>query len=312
MSNPKALVTGAAGFVGRHTVAELRKQEWDVTPCDINGPMAWTMRDINDLVRWNNFQYDLVVHCAAVGAHRTAIDGQPMTFAQNMRMDASLFEWAIRTQQSRVLYISSSAAYPIELQADLTDDGWTMESVRLDEDEIDLKDPKLADGTYGVTKLTGEHLAAAARAAGVAVTVVRPFSGYGEDQGLEWPFGAFLHRAIDREHPFLIWGDSQQRRDWIHIDDVVKGMLAVADVQENGINDGEPVNLCTGISTSMKDLAMLMMNVAGYDEMTIRVDSSQPMGVMNRVGHPDRFFQYYEPKITIEEGVYRAIKGMSK
>lgn len=304
----KALVTGAAGFVGRHVMAELRRREYDVSPCDINAPMAWTNKDFNDVVRWNNFTYDLVVHCAAAGAHRAAIDGQPYTFTQNMRLDSSLFEWAIRTRQKRVLYISSSAAYPIELQdpnrKDLGID-WTY---HLHEDDIDVTSPQFADGTYGITKLTGEALARATRAAGVPVTVVRPFSGYGEDQGTEWPFGAFVQRIRNGDNPFVIWGSAEQRRDWIHIDDVVNGMLAVA---ESGTED--PVNLCTGQATAMGDLVGLMLEAAGtYDDTQIHVDQSKPLGVLNRVGDPTRFFEYYEPKVSIEEGVHRALKGQDK
>jgi nucleoside-diphosphate-sugar epimerase len=260
--------------------------------------MIQTMKDFNDVVRWNTNVYDLVVHCAAMGAHRAAIDGQPMTFAQNMQLDATLFHWAMRTKQRHVLYISSSAAYPYELQDTITD-------YRLQEDDIELWRPMLADGTYGITKLTGEHLSVAARAAGVPVTVVRPFSGYGEDQGTEWPFGAFVQRIRDSENPFTIWGSAKQRRDWIHIDDVVNGMLAVA---ESGTED--PVNLCTGQGTAMSDLVHLMMNVIGRDAWSIQVDETKPLGVMNRVGDPTRFFEYYQPKVTLEEGVHRAIKQM--
>lgn len=260
--------------------------------------MAWTMHDMHDMIRWNTNVYDLVVHAAAVGAHRVAIDGQPHTFAKNMRMDAALFDWAIRTQQRRVLYISSSAAYPVELQTEDYGDPYA----RLAEYDIDLDNPALADGTYGITKLTGEHLARATRAAGVPVTVVRPFSGYGEDQGTEWPFGAFVQRIRNGDDPFVIWGSSDQRRDWIHIDDVVKGMLAIA---ESGTE--EPVNLCTGVGTSMWELADLMLATVGRIA-EITVDATKPMGVMNRVGQPDRFFEYYEPKVTLEEGVHRALK----
>jgi nucleoside-diphosphate-sugar epimerase len=299
MSKLKALVTGSSGFVGRHTTLKLRKRGYDVHLCDVAAPMIQTMKDFNDVTRWNTNVYDLVVHCAAMGAHRAAIDGQPYTFAQNMRLDSSLFEWAIRTRQKRILYISSSAAYPYELQTMLTED-------RLHEDDIDLNDPQKPDGTYGITKLTGEHLATAARAAGVPVTVVRPFSGYGEDQGTEWPFGAFVERIRNGDNPFVIWGSAHQRRDWIHIDDVVNGMLAVA---ESGTED--PVNLCTGQSTAMGDLVRLMFAVSGHiewDVARIEVDMTKPMGVMNRVGDPTRFFSYYEPTVTLEEGVHRALK----
>lgn len=303
----RALVTGAAGFVGRHTVHELRARGYDVHVCDITGPMAWTMHDFNDVIRWNTNVYDLVVHCAAVGAHRAAIDGQPMTFAQNMQLDAALFHWAIKTRQRRVLYISSSAAYPRELQNVLSDE----HEVRLKEDEIDLNDPRAPFDTYGITKLTGEHLAGAARDCGVPVTVVRPFSGYGEDQGTEWPFGAFVQRIRDGENPFTIWGSAKQQRDWIHIDDVVNGMLAVATAQGEGHHDGEPINLCTGQETAIGDLAILMFQ-AKYDEYdrwpAIVVDETKPLGVLNRVGDPTRFFEYYQPKVTLEDGVYRALK----
>jgi len=309
MTSRTALVTGAAGFVGRHTVTELERQGWDVKGCDIAFPDDRTMRDFNDMVRWNNTVYDLVVHAAAVAPHRVAIDGQPHTFAQNMRLDATLFDWAIRTKQRRVLYISSSAAYPKLIQ-DPERFSWDL---RLEEDEIDLDYPEQPDGTYGITKLTGENLARATRESGVPVTVVRPFSGYGVDQGTDWPFGAFLHRVLDGDNPFVIWGSIKQRRDWIHISDVVRGMLAVADAQQNGINDGEPVNLCTGQATAIGDLALLMMQ-AYYGEYgrfpPIIIDESKPLGVLNRVGDPSRFLKYYEPKVTIEEGVHQAIKQM--
>lgn len=306
MTPQTALVTGAAGFVGRHTVIELEKRGWDVKECDINFPESRVMRDFNDVVRWNETSYDLVVHAAAVAPHRAAIDGKPHTFAQNMRLDATLFDWAIRTQQKRVLYISSSAAYPIILQTHAT----IAEGVRLQEDEIDLDFPEQADGNYGVTKLTGEHLARATTEAGIPVTVVRPFSGYGEDQGADWPFGAFVHRVRNGDNPFTIWGSAIQQRDWIHIDDVVKGMLSIADAHDAGVGDEEPVNLCTGRGTSMIDLARMMFAAAGrfeFDVPNIIVDGTKPMGVMNRVGDPHRFFEYYEPKVTLEEGVHRAL-----
>jgi nucleoside-diphosphate-sugar epimerase len=297
-----ALVTGASGFVGRHVMAELRKRGYDVSPCDINSPMAWTMKDFNDVARWNNFTYDTVVHCAAVGAHRAAIDGQPMSFAQNMQLDAALFHWAMRTKQKRVIYISSSAVYPRDLQDILGGD----HEVRLDEDIIELDNPRAPFDDYGITKLTGEHIAKAARAAGVPVTIVRPFSGYGDDQGPEWPFGAFVRRVYEKEGPFEIWGSVEQVRDWIHIDDVVNGMLAVA---ESGTED--PVNLCTGVGTSMEKLAYMMMSVVGNVRPVISVTDA-PMGVLHRVGDPNRFFEYYEPKVTLEEGVHRALMGYDK
>jgi nucleoside-diphosphate-sugar epimerase len=155
---------------------------------------------------------------------------------------------------------------------------------------------------YGWTKLTGEQLAQQANTTGMIVHVVRPFSGYGEDQSLNFPFRAFVERALNRENPFTIWGDSSQVRDWIHIDDVVQGILQIV---EDDVR--VPVNLCTGVGTSMYQLAMKMCEYLGATP-EIKVDRDAPLGVHYRVGDPTRFHRHYVPRITIDEGVRRALR----
>jgi nucleoside-diphosphate-sugar epimerase len=297
-----ALVTGSAGFVGRHMTAELRERGWDVLPCDIAnavapGTAAARAHDALYLFQTITRPFDLVVHCAARAPHRAAIDGQPMNLAYNLQLDSAMFDWAVRTGQKRVLYLSSSAVYPVNFQTG-GPDHW-----RLHETNTDSEFGIMPDAAYGWTKLTGEKMAAAAAAAGLAVHVVRPFSGYGEDQGEDWPFGAFIGRARRREDPFTIWGTGGQVRDWIHIDDVVGGALAVVDADVR-----EPVNLCTGRGTSMVDLVRMICAEAGYETVTVQTTPDAPSGVAYRVGDPDRFHEIYRPKVSLEEGVARAVR----
>ena len=103
--------------------------------------------------------------------------------------------------------------------------------------------------TYGWAKLTGEMLCEYLRREGLTVTVLRPFSGYGEDQSLDYPFPSFIQRAVSKEDPFQIWGSSLTTRDWIHIEDVVAASLMLAR-DRMSIN----VNLCTGRATSFMEL----------------------------------------------------------
>lgn len=286
----RALVTGAAGFVGRHMTRALLGRGWDVARCDT--VLGWDAYAAfaGDTV------YDLVVHAAAVEPHRAAIDTKPMHRAENLRLDAAMFAWAVRTGQRRVVYLSSPAAYPVALQ-----DGARWD--RLTEEDIDLTRAQEPDAAYGWTKLTGERMAAAAASIGLAVHVVRPFSGYGEDQREDWPFGAFTARARRREDPFVIWGDGSQVRDWIHIDDVVAGTLAVVD---NDVR--EPVNLCTGVGTSMVDLVRLACKVADYSPV-IELHPDKPTGVQYRVGDPTRMNEVYTAEVSLDEGVRRALAG---
>jgi nucleoside-diphosphate-sugar epimerase len=304
-----ALVTGSAGFLGRHFVRQLQQQGYVVAQIDVadarpddgrTGQHGHVIRDALELFSPRGFPIghdDLVIHCAAVSPHRSAIDGTPLTVgAGNLELDAAMFQWAARTKPGRVVYISSSAAYP--KQGQLAKNHWA-----LDEAYIDLEhsqgDP---DAIYGWVKLTGERLAEAYQAQGGAVTVVRPFSGYGEDQSTDFPFGAFVARAQRREDPFVVWGDGTQVRDWVHVDDVVAGTLAAAGQGADG-----PLNICTGVGTSMRELAELVCREAGYSpRLEFRPDA--PVGVAYRVGDPAKLHEIYTPKVTLEEGVRRAVR----
>jgi len=288
-----ALVTGSAGFVGRHMVAELERRGWQVSGVDIADGV-----DALEVFQGDTSVFDLVVHAAARAPHRAAIDGRPATMAYNLMLDAAMFDWAVRTGQRRVLYPSSSAAYPVDLQNDYA----TARPLHEDDIRGGAHNIGRPDAGYGWTKLTGEQMAAAAAAAGLAVHVVRPFSGYGEDQGADWPFGAFVGRARRREDPFRVWGSGEQVRDWIHISDVAAGALAVVDADER-----RPVNLCTGVGTSMRDLVALICQAAGYRPDFATVPDA-PAGVAYRVGDPARMLQHYQPRVSLAEGVARAMR----
>lgn len=285
-----ALVTGSAGFVGRRMVAELLARGCSVVECDIDDRAGGI--DCRELFRVDNTVYDLVVHAAARAPHRAAIDGQPETAVYNCALDAAMFEWVARTRQRRVLYLSSSAVYPASLQVGVP--------VRLAENHrVDG-----ADGppdVYGRVKLSGERMAEAVAAAGVPVHVVRPFSGYGEGQSEDFPFGAFMARAWRREDPFVVWGDGSQVRDWLHVDDLVRAALAVVDADER-----RPVNLCTGRGVSMLELARTVCGAVGHDPVyATRPD--MPAGVAYRVGDPARMHRFHTPRVSLAEGVARAV-----
>lgn len=290
----KVFVTGSAGFVGRYMVEELEQRGCEVYTCDVK--FGDDLLEI--LPQLDNIRFDLVVHLAYHVGGRQAIDGSPMNLAANTMLDAALFDWALRTRQKRVLYFSSSAAYPIVKQNGLY-------PVRLREEMIEYGDAQEPDANYGWAKLTGERMALAAIASNLRVYIVRPFSGYAEDQALDYPFPSLVKRARERTTPFEIWGSQEQVRDWIHITDVVRGSLAVV---KNDVD--EPVNLCTGVGVSMGELANMMGREIGFTP-SIKVLKDMPMGVHYRVGDPSRFLSIYKPRVDIEWGVKRAMRWVA-
>ncbi|MFE0088773.1 NAD-dependent epimerase/dehydratase family protein [Streptomyces sp. NPDC059016] len=290
----RVLLTGAAGFVGRHLHRALLDRGDHVLGIDLNATPLAHSGDALDFFRRDDQRWDLAIHCAAIVGGRASIDGSPLGVATNLALDSWYMRWLVRNRIPRAVYFSSSAAYPVTLQQ-------PGPIRRLRETDIDYEQPGRPDATYGLAKLTGEQLCQYAAAEGTRMTILRPFSGYGEDQDDTYPFPAFIRRAKQRQDPFEIWGSGESTRDWIHISDLVAATLKAVD---EGIN--QPVNLGWGRATSFDDLATLVTATAGYlPDFKHRGDA--PQGVHHRVCDPTRMLDFYVPKVPLEDGVRRAL-----
>jgi nucleoside-diphosphate-sugar epimerase len=287
------LITGSEGFVGRAFQRYFEQGKHSVVRIDIN--KTFHAMDARHFFSFNKHQFDLVIHLAAIVGGRATIEGQPMAVATDLAIDSDFFQWALRTKPKRIVYFSSSAAYPTFLQEQA--------GTQLQERDIDLANIKNPDLTYGWVKLTGEMLANYVRKEGLKISIFRPFSGYGTDQDPAYPFRAFIERGKSKANPFDIWGDGNQTRDFIHIEDVVRATMAGVEA------DVEVANLCTGRATDFNTLAQMVAAQAGYEPAFRRVQDA-PRGVSYRVGDPAYMNTFYTPTISLEEGIARALAGV--
>ena len=285
----KILITGNHGFVGKYFHKRLGPDN-DITGIDIKDGI-----DCRDFFKKDDSQYDLVIHLAAIVGGRESIEGRPMAVADNLSIDSEFFQWCLKTKPKKIVYFSSSAAYPIDLQ---TADS---EKVRLHESDIDFSEHlAMPDMTYGWSKLTGEYLAQFVP----DVHIFRPFSGYSYLQDSTYPFPMYIKRAVKKSDPFEVWGPGTQTRDFIHIEDVVSAVLTAV---EEGITG--PINLGTGRSTSFLELAKMCMDEVGYKgEILTRPD--KPVGCMHRVSDNAKLLSFYTPKITLEAGIIEAVTAL--
>lgn len=242
-----------------------------------------------------------VYHFAAIVGGRLKIEGDPMAVALDLSIDAEFFYWICQHKPKRVLYPSSSAAYPINLQS-------PSGAIALSEGDIDFnKNLGVPDMTYGWSKLTGEFLAQiAARHYGISVVCIRPFSGYGEDQDLSYPVPAIAARAARKENPFEVWGTGKQGRDFVHIDDV----LDLIHILMDQVSDGSAYNIGSGKLTSFLELIGLFTTLAGYTP-EIKPLLDKPVGVHSRYCDmslvEERFG--WKPEISLEEGMRRVYEA---
>lgn len=331
------VVTGGCGFVGRNLVKRLLQSSKDFILIidDLSSgiqPNHWlklsnTFKSknilfyeerviyINDDVRsfFKNYKTYLkvieekkkvqihlgdVFHFAAIVGGRIKIENDPLAVAIDLSIDAEFFNWVSKIKPERVLYPSSSAAYPTSFQT-------KQNHKALAESDINFETINKPDMTYGWSKLTGEYLARmAAQKYDIKVTCIRPFSGYGEDQDLSYPIPAITKRIALKQNPIEVWGDGTQCRDFIHIDDVIDCMLLAMEK----IHDGSAVNIGSGLKTSFLDIIKTLSEIRGYSpEIKTRLD--KPVGVHSR--YSDMSFVKsnwaWSPKVSLREGLEKIL-----
>lgn len=286
----KILITGHKGFVGRHFIKYINHKFKNsvITGSDIKDGIE---QDCRNLFRKDETKYDLVIHLAAIVGGRDTIENDPLAVATDLSIDSEMFNWAVRTGQKNIVYFSSSAAYPISLQN-------MQDKHKLLESDIDLTDIKTPDYSYGWSKLTGEMLADyAIKNYGLNVNIFRPFSGFGFDQDLNYPFPSFLNRVLNKVDTFEMWGDGTQVRDFIYIDDIVQAVFSTIECDIR-----QPVNLGTGRAIDFNQLANIMFDIYKFKPSNgIRYLLDKPKGVMYRCSDSSLLHSYYKPKKTIEE-----------
>ena len=281
----KILITGHKGFVGRYFINRLSSH--DVLGVDIKDGY-----DCRDYFKSSDTQFDLVIHLAAIVGGRETIENRPLAVADNFSIDSEFFQWCLKTKPKKVVYFSSSAAYPILYQQE-----GRQRVLREDmQSHFNMKQP---DMTYGWSKMVGEYLASFVD----NVYIFRPFSGYGKDQDLNYPFPMYVKRAVEKQDPFEVWGNGMQTRDFIHIKDIVDAVITSLDNVPNG-----PINLGTGRSTSFLKLAEMCMSTVGYKGQIV-TKPEKPVGCMHRVSDNSKMLSFYTPKISLEQGIWETVNG---
>jgi nucleoside-diphosphate-sugar epimerase len=286
----KILITGSEGFVGKYFKKKLA--DHDLTCIDIKKGV-----DCRAFFKVVDTQYDLVIHLAAIVGGRESIEGRPMAVADNLSIDSEFFQWCLKTQPHKVVYFSSSAAYPVHLQTPETQK-FLGKDKYLKESDINLNDfHGVPDMTYGWSKLSGEYLSQFV----YDVHIFRPFSGYAWDQDSTYPFPMYVTRAIHKRQEFEVWGPGTQTRDFIHMTDVVNAVMTAVEQNVQG-----PTNLGWGRSTSFLELAQMSMDAVGYQQQIV-TRPDKPVGCMHRVSDNTKLLSFYTPKITLEEGIKEAV-----
>jgi len=236
-------------------------------------------------------QFSDVFHFAALGDN-CPINKDPIKIGLNLAVDADFFYWVTQHQPERILYASASDISTTTTPATEVATGFRESLI----DSIGN-----SNNIYAWSKLTGEYLARiTAQHYGLSVTCIRLFMTYGGDQGLASPIPAMAARIARKEDPLLVIETSQQRSDFIHIEDVLDGIFKAMAV----VKDGTAINLGSGQLTSFIEIIHTLCTIGDY-EPTIKQTLDKPPNrnrTYAKLAHTKEKLDW-TPKISLEDGL---------
>jgi len=290
------LVTGGLGFIGHHLVKKLlEKQNMKITVLDIksnenvsdifnlseanvssnfentksfsvnNNQITFVNQDIRNMEKildvFDSGRFDSCIHLAAKVSVVESITNPEETFSTNEAGTLNILEGCAKYNVGTLVFASSGAVYG--------------EPKILPIRENHVLEPI---SPYGASKVSGEALLCSYVYSGKIKkgTSLRFFNVYGEGQNPQYAgvITKFAER-LTKNLPPLIYGDGKQTRDFIYVGDIVHAIILAAESEEF-THGYQTFNVATGRSTSVIDLAMMMMKIFGQ--------SMQPIFEKERIG----------------------------
>ena len=295
----KFLITGAAGFLGSALANQLAREGHSVRglddlstgdPATLAPEVAFTRGDINDRPKLWTLMQD--VQCVYHLAARVLVPESmlyPREYNQvNVGGTVTLMEALRDVGVRRVVFISSGAIYGNQAVQPVA--------------ETTTPEPR---SPYAVSKLAAEYyVRTIGQLWGIETVILRVFNAYGPGQHLP-PVHAPVIPAFLRQArlngTLVVHGDGQQSRDYVYLDDVVRGMAAAATAPTA---NGQIINIGSGKETTVRELVKLAVLVTGgkpevvYNPRTERgpdrmcADLSLAQQVLN-----------YQPQVSLLDGL---------
>lgn len=270
----KILLTGGSGFLGSKILEELEKTDFEVLSprrleCDL-----YHFDSINEYLK--KHKPDLIIHSAAYyGGIKINQEEPAKLFNVNTVMTAMLFEAASKNSVKKIISVGSACAYPENIIGDMK--------------ESDFWNGPMHESVigYGSSKKI-QHIAQQAyyKQYGIEGNHLCLTNLYGEgDVFTEYRshvVSALIKRFSDEKDlgsPYITnWGDGSPVREFLYVRDAAKAICMFIDKE----HDLEPVNIGTGIGTSISELAELTKRYIRYFG-ELKWDTSKPNGIRRKV-----------------------------
>ncbi len=285
MSQKKALVCGAGGFIGSHMAGRLVADGYWVRGVDLKAPdfgpskaNDFVIADLRDRESWeavlDNDVDEVYQFAADMGGAGYVFSGDndAHIMHNSAMINLHMADFAVKRKTKNIFYSSSACMYPAYNQEDASNPKCGEETAY----------PAAPDSEYGWEKLFSERLYLAfARNCGLNVHIARFHNIFGPEgtwQGGKEKAPAALCRKVAEQTDggeIEIWGDGDQTRSFLYIDECIEAVRRLMQSSFKG-----PVNIGSEEMVTINDMARMIMKIAGKNQSIKHIPG--PLGVRGR------------------------------
>ena len=142
------------------------------------------------------------------------------------------------------------------------------------------------------------------------IAIARPSAVYGCFDNFELNtchvLPALIRKAVQKENPYLVWGDGNDVRDFIHVTDFVKGCLLL--LEKHAVCD--PINIAYGTGYSIKEAVTIILKATNHINANVQFDKTKPSKLPIRLVNTTKSKKLlnFKPLITLEDGIIHTVK----
>ncbi|MDY6846304.1 MAG: GDP-L-fucose synthase [Chloroflexota bacterium] len=298
----KICVTGGAGFLGTHLIRELRSrgaqnifipriEDYDLVDSDAIKQML------------SDSDPDIIIHLAAhVGGIGANQEKPAEFFYDNLMMGVQLIHQAYQRGVEKFVAIGTVCAYP------------KFTPVPFSEDDLWIGYPEETNAPYGLAKKMLLVQSQAYRDQyGYNSIFLLPVNLYGPGDNFNLRSShvipALIRKCIEAketgEDHIVVWGDGSPTREFIYVTDAARGITLATEKY----NESLPVNLGSGFEISIKDLAVKIARMTGFEGELVW-DTSKPNGQPRRALDTSRAKEKFgfEARVDFDEGLQKTVE----
>lgn len=303
------MILGAAGFIGTNLAISLAQNSDAVTLVDKKKDYFTSIQRLSlsgikleeaNLNISDDFSYlkgqDIVYHLVSTNVPTTSNQHISQDIESNVLFSSHLFEACVKYGIKKVVFISSGGTvYGKESACPLSENT-----------------PTNPISSYGVQKITIEKLLYLySYMYGLDYRIIRlanPYGPYQRPNGILGAITTFTYKALIGDE-ITVYGDGSVVRDFIYIDDAVRGILNIV----NGENKHHTFNLGSGYGTSINEVLHAIKKTLGC-ELNVRYKTGRPVDVPINYLDISRYEKYYGQlnPISLEEGIRKTAEFMRK